>query len=130
MPKNFHEKAAIVGVGYTPLRPLTPDVSYKEMIYEAAVKSYTDANLASHKDINGFITCAEDLIEGTSIFDEYTPDQLGAVQKPMHTITGDTLHGLATAVMNIQTGIMDIVVVESHSKASNIKTLSHIINYA
>ena len=129
-PKNFHEKVAIVGVGYTPPRPITPDVSYKEMIYEAAVKSYNDANLASHKDIQGFITCAEDLIEGTSIFDEYTPDQLGAVQKPMHTITGDVLHGLATAVMNIQTGLMDIVVVEAHSKASNIKTLPHIINYA
>ncbi len=123
-------KVAIVGLGYTPPRPLTPDVSYKEMIYEAAVKSYHDANLDSHRDIDGFVTCAEDLIEGTSIFDEYTPDQLGAVQKPMHTITGDTLHGLAAAVMNIQTGLMDIVVVESHSKASNIKTYPHIINYA
>ena len=121
---------AIVGVGYTPPRPLTPDVSYKEMIYEAAVKSYHNANLSSHRDIDGFVTCAEDLIEGTSIFDEYTPDQLGGVQKPMHTITGDTLHGIAAAVLQIQSGLMDIVVVESHSKASNIKTYPYIINYA
>lgn len=121
---------AIVGMGYTPPRPLTPDVSYKEMIYEAAIKSYHDANLESHRDIDGFVTCAEDLIEGTSIFDEYTPDQLGAVQKPMHTISGDTLHGIAAAVLKIKTGLMDIVAVESHSKASNIKTYPHIVNYA
>ena len=121
---------AIVGMGYTPPRPLTPDVSYKEMIYEAAIKSYHNANLNSHRDIDGFVTCAEDLIEGTSIFDEYTPDQLGAVQKPMHTITGDTLHGISAAMLQIQTGLMDLVVVESHSKASNIKTYAHIINYA
>lgn len=123
-------KVAIVGVGYTVPRPLTPDVSYKEMIYEAAVKSYHEANLASHRDVDGFVTCAEDLLEGTSIFDEYTPDQLGAVHKPMHTICGDVLHGISTAVMNIKTGLMDIVVVEAHSKASNIKTLPYILNYA
>ncbi len=123
-------KVAIVGVGYTPPRPLTPDVSYKEMIYEAAVKSYHNANLASHRDVDGFVTCAEDLLEGTSIFDEYTPDQLGAVHKPMHTICGDVLHGIASATMKIKTGLMDIVVVEAHSKASNIKTLPHILNYA
>lgn len=126
MSKNV----AIVGIGYTPFRPLTPDVSYKEMIYEAAVKSYHDANLQSHQDIDGFVTCAEDFHEGTSIFDEYTPDQLGAVQKPVHTICGDTLHGFAAASLKIKTGLMDIVVVESHSKASNIKTYGHILNYA
>ena len=121
---------AIVGMGYTSPRPLTPEVSYKEMIYEAAIKAYHDANLPSHKDIDGFVTCAEDFIEGTSIFDEYTPDQLGGVQKPMHTITGDLLHGIATAVMNIQTGQQDIVVVEAHSKLSNVKSLDHITHYA
>lgn len=126
MSKNV----AIVGMGYVPLRPLTPDVSYKEMIYEAAIKSYHDANLSSHRDIDGFVTCAEDFHEGTSIFDEYTPDQLGAVHKPMHTICGDTLHGMAAALLKIKTGLMEIVVVESHSKASNIKTYPHIVNYA
>jgi acetyl-CoA C-acetyltransferase len=48
----------------------------------------------------------------------------------MHTITGDCLHGIATATMNILTGQQDIVVVEAHSKASNIKTLNHIVNFA
>ena len=28
-------RVAIVGVGYTGFRPLTPEVSYKELMYEA-----------------------------------------------------------------------------------------------
>ncbi|MBI2608215.1 MAG: acetyl-CoA acetyltransferase [Deltaproteobacteria bacterium] len=126
MSKNV----AIVGVGFTQPQLKTVQVSYKEMVYEAAVKAYDNAHLASHKDIDGFVGCAEDLIEGTSIFDEYTPDQLGAVQKPVHTISGDLLHGLLVATMKIKTGIMDIVVVEAHSKASNLKTYYHVTNYA
>ena len=124
------DKVAIVGVGISRPQKETPDISYKEMVYEAAVSSYNDAALASHRDIDGFVTCAEDFLEGTSIFDEYTPDQLGAVQKPVHTICGDFLHGLAIATMKIKTGLMDIVAVEAHSKASNIKTYYHIVNYA
>jgi len=48
----------------------------------------------------------------------------------MHTITGDGLHGLASAFMLIQTGQFEIVAVEGHSKASNILTLSGITAYA
>ena len=58
-------------------------------------------------------------MEGVSITDEYAPDQLGAVMKHVHTVGGDGIHGLADAYMEILTGAYDIVVVESHSKASN-----------
>jgi acetyl-CoA C-acetyltransferase len=76
------------------------------------------------------VTVAEDFHEGTSIFDEYTPDQIGGALKSVHTITGDGLHGIATAYMLIRTGQFDIVAVEGHSKASNIKTLSEVTAYA
>ena len=62
------DKVAIVGVGISRPQKETPDISYKEMVYEAAVSSYNDAALASHRDIDGFVTCAEDFLEGTSIF--------------------------------------------------------------
>ncbi|MCK4693249.1 MAG: hypothetical protein KAT23_06440, partial [Anaerolineales bacterium] len=81
-------------------------------------------------DVDSFVTVAEDFIEGTSIFDEYVPDQLGAVLKPVHTICGDGLHGLATAHMLIRTGQAHLVVVEGHSKASNILTLPEVTAYA
>jgi acetyl-CoA C-acetyltransferase len=80
--------------------------------------------------VESFVTVAEDFHEGTSIFDEYTPDQIGGALKPVHTITGDGLHGIATAYMLIRTGQFDIVAVEGHSKASNIKTLPEVTAYA
>jgi len=126
----MNERVAIVGVGWAGFRPKTPDVSYKEMIYEAAVRAYSDAGVDPRKDVQSFVTVAEDFHEGTSIFDEYTPDQLGAALKSVHTITGDGLHGLATAVMLIRTGQFDIVALEGHSKASNILTLDTITAYA
>ncbi len=121
---------AIIGVGYTGFRALTPEVSYKELMYEAAVKAYDDAGVDPRSDIDSFVTVGEDFIEGTSIFDEYVPDQLGAVLKPVHTITGDGLHGFIAAYMQILTGAMDIIAVEAHSKASNVLTLNHIMAYA
>lgn len=121
---------AIVGIGYTGFRPLTPEVSYKELMYEAAVKAYEDAGLDPRRDVDSFVTVAEDFIEGTSIFDEYVPDQLGGLLKPNVTIPGDGIHGLATACMQIASGIVDVVVVEAHSKASNVLTLPYITAYA
>lgn len=124
------ERVAIIGVGWVGYRPTTPEVSYKELTYEAAVKAYADAGIDPRRDVDSFVTVAEDFIEGTSIFDEYVPDQLGAVLKPVHTICGDGLHGLATAHMLIRTGQAHLVVVEGHSKASNILTLPEVTAYA
>src|SRR3989304_6309382 len=123
------KKVAIVGVGYITARTVSPELSYKEITFDAATRAYNNAGI-SHNDVQSFVTCAEDFNEGTSIFDEYTPDQLGAVLKPMHTVVGDGIHGIADAYMQILSGIVDVVVVESHSKASNILTPNHILNYA
>jgi len=123
-------EVAIVGVGWSPFRSITPDLSYKELMYEAAVRAYEDAGVDPRRDVDSFVTVAEDFNEGTSIFDEYVPDQLGALHRPVHTITGDGIHGIAAAVMQILTGQFDVVVVEAHSKASNILTLPHILAYA
>ena len=121
---------AIVGIGYTGFRPLTPELSYKELMYEAAVKAYEDAGIEPRRDVDSFVTVAEDFIEGTSIFDEYVPDQLGGLLKPNVTIPGEGIHGLATAYMQIASGIVDTVVVEAHSKASNVLTLPYVTAYA
>ncbi len=111
---------ALIGAGASRIDAITPGVSYKEMTYEAAVRAYADAHITP-ADIESAVTIAEDFHEGTSIFDEYVPDQLGVVQKPVHTITGDGVSGIIAGMMLIQTGMFDVVVVEGHSKASNIK---------
>jgi acetyl-CoA C-acetyltransferase len=125
---NSH--VAIIGIGWMDFRTTSSKLSYKELMYEAAVRAYTDAGVDPRKDIDSFVTVAEDFHEGTSIFDEYVPDQLGAALKSVHTIPGDGLHGLASAYMMIRTGEFDLVALEGHSKASNILTPAGITAYA
>ncbi len=123
-------EVAIVGVGWSPFRSITPDLSYKEIMYDAAVQAYEDAGIDPRRDVDSFVTVAEDYNEGTSIFDEYVPDQLGALHRPVQTIPGEGIHGLAVGVMQILTGQFDVVVVEGHSKASNILTLPYVMAFA
>lgn len=126
----MNDDVAVVGVGWEGFQQTTPNQSYKELMYAAAVRAYNDAGVDPRRDIDSFVTVAEDFHEGTSIFDEYVPDQIGGVLKSVHTITGDGLHGLATAYMMIRTGQFELVAVEGHSKASNILTLPEITAYA
>ena len=123
------ERAAIIGIGYTPLRSISPEVSYREMIFEAAVRAYADAGIEP-RDVSTFVSISEDYTEGTAIADEYVPDQLGAVLKPVHTVASDGVTGLASLVMQLETGEMDIGVIEGRSKASNIGHPAHIDAFA
>src|SRR5574341_431765 len=117
--ENMSDRVAIVGAGVTPPRPLSPDQSFREMTFAAATRAYRDAGI-SHRDIDSFVSVCEDFHEGTSITDEYVPDQLGAVLKPVQTIAGYGIQGIATAFMLIRSGIADLVAVEAHAKSSNI----------
>jgi len=122
-------EVAIVGVGCVGFRPITPELSYKELMFEAAVKAYEDAGINPRKDVDVFVTCAEDYLEGFSIFDEFVPDQLGAALRHLFTVSGDGMLGLATAYMLIKTGQFNTVVVEAHSKASDILTYMDIVAF-
>ncbi|MEM3616700.1 MAG: acetyl-CoA acetyltransferase, partial [Candidatus Bathyarchaeia archaeon] len=123
-------EVAIVGVGCVGFRPITPELSYKELMFEAAVKAYEDAGgINPREDIDVFVTCAEDYLEGFSIFDEFVPDQLGAALRHLFTVSGDGMLGLATAYMLIKTGYFDTIVVEAHSKASDILTYMDIVQF-
>jgi len=124
------KEAAIVGVGCTGFKSITPDMSYKELMFEAATRAYEDAGVNPRHDIDSFVCCSEDYWEGFSIFDEFVPDQLGAVLRPLFTVSADGLYGLATAYMLIRTGAFDIVAVEAHSMASEILTFADIVAFA
>ena len=126
----MNSRVAIIGIGWMDFRTTSSELSYKELMYEAAVRAYSDAGVDPRQDIDSFVTVAEDFHEGTSIFDEYVPDQIGAALKSVHTIPGDGLHGLASAYMMVRTGEFDLVALEGHSKASNILTPAGITAYA
>ena len=124
------ERVAIIGVGHAGFAPITSGLSYKELMFEAALRAYDDAGVDVRKDVDSFIGCSEDFWEGTSIFDEYLPDQIGGMLRPVQTVSADGLFGIATAVMLIRSGHAQVVAVESHSKASDIVTPGAIHQFA
>src|ERR671919_544723 len=103
------DRVAIVGVGHAGYAPITAGLSYKELTFEAALRAYDDAGIDPRKDVDSFVSVSEDFWEGTSIFDEYVPDQIGAALRPVHTVTADGLLGIATAVMLIRSGQGQVV---------------------
>ncbi len=109
---------------------MTPGLSTRELMFEAATRAYEDAGVDPRKDVQSFICCTEDFWEGISITDEYMPDQLGAVLKPLCTISSDGIVGIATACMHIMSGIADVAVVESHSKISDVVNPDEISSFA
>ncbi len=123
------DRVAIVGVGCSDVRSTTPGVSYKELTFDAATRAYADAGVDVREDVQSFVSVSEDYWEGTSIFDEYVPDQLGAAQRPVHTIGGEGIQGLLAAYMQIRTGFFDCVVVEAHSKYSNVLTPNRVLAF-
>lgn len=124
------EKVAIIGVGVEGYRSAIRELSYKEMVYQAAIRAYTDAKVNPRTEVDTFISCEEDFNMGTSITDEYAPDQMGGAQRPVHTITGDGIQGMAAAYMQIATGLFDIAVVEAQSRASDIFSHNQIQHFA
>jgi acetyl-CoA C-acetyltransferase len=123
-------RVGVAGIGWSGFAPTTEGVSYKELMFEAARRAYADAALDPRTEIDSFVCCSEDIEEGTSIFDEYVPDQLGAVQRPVQTVASDGLFGLATAVMLIRSGVASTVAVEAHSKSSDVVTPGRVDRFA
>jgi acetyl-CoA C-acetyltransferase len=125
-----HPGVAVVGIGHAGFAPITSGLSYKELMFEAAQRAYSDVGVDPRTDIDSFVCCSEDFLEGTSIFDEYVPDQLGAVQRPVQTVAGEGLFGVATAMMLIRSGAARVVAVEAHSKVSDVRSLGAIEQFA
>jgi acetyl-CoA C-acetyltransferase len=123
------KEIAIIGIGTTGFRATTPDLSYRELTYEAAKKAYLDA-CVEPKDIDAFVATSEDFCEGYSIADEYSPDQLGAVLKSIYTVPGDFIQSMGSAVMMLRTGMYKVVAVQGLSKASNMITKSYLKDFA
>ncbi len=123
-------RIGIIGVGYEGFRPAIFDLSTRELMFEAAAKAYADAEVDPRKDVGSFICCTEDLWEGWSITDEMVPDQIGGARRPICTVPGDGISGLAQAVMQIRSGIAEVIAVEAHSKVADVLDKAAVENLA
>jgi acetyl-CoA C-acetyltransferase len=120
---------AVMGVGMCGAFPASDGLSYRELIARAAQMAYRDAGIVPSQ-LDGAVSVEEDFVSGYSIADEYVPDQLGVARKPVYTICGDFLHGFGSAVMQIETGRFETVVVEAYSKASNVLHKDELLHFA
>ncbi len=124
-------RVAIIGIGVYGPKTTIPELSFRELAFEAAVRAYRDAGVDDpRKDIDAFISSQEDFWEGIAIADEFAPEPIGGVLRPTFTVAGDGLQGIAQAYMLIRTGYFDIVSVEAHAKPSDIKTFDGIMELA
>ncbi len=119
----------VMGVGICGSFPASGGLSYRELIVRAAATAYEEAGVNADQ-VEGAVTCEEDLTSGYSISDEYTPDQLGMVRKAVYTINGDFLQGIGSAAMQIRAGQHKLLIVGGYSKASNNMTKDEILHFA
>ncbi|MGC8582183.1 MAG: thiolase domain-containing protein [Thermoproteus sp.] len=121
-------RVGIAGVGWFGFQPEVVDYSFREMMFKAAQRAYEDAGgLDPRKDVDAFVSCQEDFWEGISIADEFAPDPVGGVMKPVYTVAGDGLQCVGQAYMLIKSGLFDVVVAESHGKPSDLLTLNDVM---
>ncbi|MBM4320869.1 MAG: acetyl-CoA acetyltransferase [Deltaproteobacteria bacterium] len=120
---------AVMGIGVCGCFPTSSGLSYRELIARAATMAYGDAGITP-EELDGAVSVEEDFVSGYSIADEYVPDQLGMVRKPIYTICGEYLQGVCSAVMQIRTGRYRALVVEGYSKASNILNKDELLHFA
>ena len=122
-------KIVVMGVGFCGAFPVSGGLSYRELIARAAAMAYADAGIEAAQ-LDGAVSCEEDLVSGYSIADEYVPDQLGVQRKSVYTVPGDFLHGLCSAAMQLRTGQFRMLAVQAYSKASNIMNHDELLHFA
>jgi acetyl-CoA C-acetyltransferase len=123
-------RVAVVGVGWYGFKPVVPELSFREMMFEAAVRAYEDAGLDPRRDVDAFISCQEDFWEGVAISNEFAPEPIGGALRPTITITGDGLQCVGQAYMMVRSGVFKVVVVEAHAKPSSIVTLQEVYEFS
>jgi len=120
----------VVGVGWYGFKPVVPELSFREVMFEAAVRAYEDAGLDPRRDVDAFISCQEDFWEGVAISNEFAPEPIGGALRPTITITGDGLQCVGQAYMMVRSGAFKVVVVEAHAKPSSIVTLQEVYEFS
>ncbi len=121
-----YSRVYVLGVGEYPSSAALRDLDFREMTFEAAVRAYTDAGVEP-SEVEGSFNAELDFVEGISIADEYTPDQVGMRLKFNMLTAGDFLEALFHAYMSVRAGLMEVAVVESHARPSDLENYADVL---
>jgi len=107
---------AIIGA-YAERRPAFHERRLEEVVFDAVAAALADAGV-SRADLDNVVLAASDELDGRSISSMLTSAPAGGVLKDEIRTTGSGLYALFLGAMRIQTGLFDLGVAVSWSKAS------------
>ncbi len=122
-------RVAIVGTGQTYHKSHRPDVTSKEMIYEAVTAALADAELAI-RDIDAIVIGNMDHFESINYVDAYSVEGSGAFMKPIMKVTTGGTTGTTVAIAayyHVASGLFDRVMAIGFEKNSESDTTGAII---
>lgn len=123
MTKRLSAKVAIVGVGQVACGT-RPDVSHKELLWEATSAALQDAGL-ERRDIDTVISASNDVWEGRALSNQFVVDSLGGTNRSADLRLGENgLYALFPAWMDVATGIANVAVVGAVCKATELDEAS------
>ncbi len=120
---------AIVGTGQTNHRSHRPDVTGREMIYEAVTRALEDCNLTI-KEIDAIVIGNMDHFESINFADTWSVDGSGGVMKPIMKISTGGTTGASVAIAayyHVASGMFDKVLAIGWEKNSESDTTGGII---
>ncbi|RPI93808.1 MAG: thiolase family protein [Spirochaetales bacterium] len=122
-------KVAIVGTGQTYHKSHRPDVSGREMIYEAVTRALEDCEL-SIRDIDAIVIGNMDHFESINYVDTWSVEGSGGVMKPIMKVTTGGTTGTSVAIAayyHVASGMFDRVLAIGWEKNSESDTTGAII---
>ena len=122
-------RVAIVGTGQTYHKSHRPDVTSREMIYEAVTRALADAELTI-SDIDAIVIGNMDHFESINYVDAYSVEGSGAFMKPIMKVSTGGTTGATVAIAayyHVASGIFDKVLAIGFEKNSESDTTGAII---
>ena len=123
------QRVAIVGTGQTDHKSHRPDVSQREMIYEAVSRALQDCEL-SMADIDAIVIGNMDHFESINYVDTWSVEGSGGVMKPIIKVTTGGTTGASVAIAayyHVASGLFDKVLAIGWEKNSESDTTAAIV---
>lgn len=123
------QRVAIVGTGQTDHKSHRPDVSQREMIYEAVVRALADCEMTI-REIDAIVIGNMDHFESINYVDTWSVEGSGGVMKPIIKVSTGGTTGASVAIAayyHVASGLFDKVLAIGWEKNSESDTTAAIV---